>query len=122
MGGGASTVHPPSPITHPPLRGLAHARLGRQRSNSLLALCVCGVRSAGSWRRKRRHGIARVARPPPIEALLTPLLNAFSTRQAMAPRRSWVLVLDDLQVIDAPAIHKTLATLIDYLPPQLHLV
>jgi LuxR family maltose regulon positive regulatory protein len=61
-------------------------------------------------------------RPPPIEALLTPLLNALSARQATAAGGRGVLVVDDLHVIDAPDIYRALAMLIDYLPPQLHLV
>jgi len=55
--------------------------------------------------------------PPPIETVLTPLLNALSTLPTDA-----VLVLDDYHLIDAPAIHSALAFLLDHLPPQLHLV
>jgi LuxR family maltose regulon positive regulatory protein len=55
--------------------------------------------------------------PPPIEAVLTPLLNALSTLATDA-----VLVLDDYHLIDAPTIHSALAFLLDHLPPQLHLV
>jgi class 3 adenylate cyclase len=55
--------------------------------------------------------------PPPIETVLTPLLNALSTLPTDA-----VLVLDDYHLIDVPAIHSALAFLLDYLPPQLHLI
>jgi LuxR family maltose regulon positive regulatory protein len=55
--------------------------------------------------------------PPPIETVLTPLLNALSTLPADA-----VLVLDDYHLIDTPAIHTALTFLLDYLPPCLHLV
>jgi LuxR family maltose regulon positive regulatory protein len=55
--------------------------------------------------------------PPPIEAVLTPLLNALSTLPTDA-----VLILDDYHLIDAPPIHSALAFLLDRLPPQLHLV
>jgi len=55
--------------------------------------------------------------PPPIEAVLTPLLNALSTLPTDV-----VLVLDDYHLIDAPAIHSALTFLLDHLPPQLHLV
>jgi LuxR family maltose regulon positive regulatory protein len=57
------------------------------------------------------------SRPPPIDVVLTPLLNALSTLPTDA-----VLVLDDYHLIDAPAIHGGLAFLIDHLPPQLHLM
>jgi LuxR family maltose regulon positive regulatory protein len=54
--------------------------------------------------------------PLPIEAVLTPLLNALGTLSSDA-----VLVLDDYHLIDAPAIHSGLAFLLDHLPPRLHL-
>jgi LuxR family transcriptional regulator, maltose regulon positive regulatory protein len=55
--------------------------------------------------------------PPPIEAVLTTLLNGLSAAPVAG-----LLVLDDYHLIETPAIHQALATLIDYLPPQLHLV
>ena len=60
--------------------------------------------------------------PPPIEHILTSVLNAFSAAYAVPPVRDVALVLDDYHVITAPAIHGALALLLDYLPPQLHLV
>ena len=60
--------------------------------------------------------------PPPIESILTNVLNAFSAAYAVPPVRDSALVLDDYHVITAPAIHGALALLLDYLPPQLHLV
>ena len=45
--------------------------------------------------------------PPPIEALLTPLLNALSA--ASPCRCAMSLVLDDYHLITAPAIHAALA-------------
>ncbi len=55
--------------------------------------------------------------PPPIEALLIPLLNALSSMPHAA-----ILILDDYHVITAPAIHQALSFLIEHLPPRLHLV
>jgi LuxR family transcriptional regulator, maltose regulon positive regulatory protein len=55
--------------------------------------------------------------PPPLEALLTPLLNALSSMPHEA-----ILILDDYHVIAAPAIHQALSFLIEHLPPRLHLV
>jgi len=60
--------------------------------------------------------------PPPMERILTSVLNAFSASAAGAPQRDVVLALDDYHVITTPAIHETLAWLLDYLPPNLHLV
>lgn len=55
--------------------------------------------------------------PPPLEVLLTDLLNAL----AAMPERL-VLVLDDYHVIDSDLVDHALAFLIAHLPPQLHLV
>src|SRR5215213_1699318 len=66
--------------------------------------------------------LLRSPQPPPIEHILTIILNALSAASAEAPVQDMVLVLDDYHVITAPAIHAALALLLDYLPPQLHLV
>ena len=55
--------------------------------------------------------------PPPIEAILTSLLNTLSTRSTEV-----VLLLDDYHLIDAPPIHHALTFLLDHAPPPLHLV
>jgi LuxR family maltose regulon positive regulatory protein len=55
--------------------------------------------------------------PPPVETVLTVLLNAL----AALPRDA-VLALDDYHAIEAPEIHRGLAFLLDHLPPRLHLV
>jgi LuxR family transcriptional regulator, maltose regulon positive regulatory protein len=60
--------------------------------------------------------------PPPIESVLTSVLNAFSAASAVPPARAGALVLDDYHLITAPAIHATLAWLLEHLPPQLRLV
>ena len=61
--------------------------------------------------------------PPPIEALLTTLLNE------IAPfPHDFVLVLDDYHVLDAKPIDAStsvddaLAFLLEHLPPQMHLI
>jgi LuxR family maltose regulon positive regulatory protein len=55
--------------------------------------------------------------PPPIESILTTLLNTVGTWDMHV-----VLVLDDYHMIDTPSIHQALAFLLDHMPPQLHLV
>lgn len=55
--------------------------------------------------------------PPPIESILTTLLNEIAT----LPQR-FVLVLDDYHVLDSQEIDTLLTFLIENLPPQLHLV
>ena len=54
---------------------------------------------------------------PPIEAILTTLLNELTELPADA-----VIVLDDYHLIESRTIHEALAFLIEHLPPQVHLV
>jgi LuxR family maltose regulon positive regulatory protein len=60
--------------------------------------------------------------PPPMEHMLTSLLNALTPRLLGPPRRDVALVLEDYHVITTPAIHAALAWLLDALPAPLHLV
>jgi LuxR family maltose regulon positive regulatory protein len=53
----------------------------------------------------------------PIETMLIDLLNDVAARSG-----EFVLVLDDYHEIENPAIHQSLAFLLDQLPPMLHLV
>ncbi len=60
--------------------------------------------------------------PPAIETILTTLINEIvAVSQGDHEGRSYVLVLDDYQVIKEQSIHETLAFLLDHLPPQMHL-
>ena len=59
----------------------------------------------------------RSPQPPPIDSLLTPLLNAIATIPV-----DFVLVLDDYHVLDSQEIDRALTFLIDNQPPQMHLV
>jgi LuxR family maltose regulon positive regulatory protein len=54
---------------------------------------------------------------PPIEAILTTVLNELGNLPAEA-----VLVLDDYHLIESQAIHEALTFLIDHLPPRMHLI
>jgi len=55
--------------------------------------------------------------PPPIEGVLTTLINDLGTVSDDV-----VLVLDDYHVIDASDVQDAMAFLLDHLPPQLHVV
>jgi LuxR family maltose regulon positive regulatory protein len=57
------------------------------------------------------------SQPPPIEAVLTTLLNDLGAVAAEI-----VLVLDDYHVIDAREVQDGMEFLLDHLPPQLHVV
>ena len=56
-------------------------------------------------------------RPPPIDSLLTPLLNEIA-----AMPHDFVFVLDDYHVLDSTEIDSALTFLIDNQPPQMHLI
>ncbi len=55
--------------------------------------------------------------PPPVETMLTLLLNELTTLPGPA-----VLVLDDYHALEAPAVDQALAFLVEHLPPQLRLI
>src|SRR6266699_4567341 len=61
--------------------------------------------------------LLRSPQPPPMEPVLTSVLNAFTTLSKDA-----VLVLDDYHVIDTQPIHRAVTYLLEHLPPRLHLV
>ncbi len=63
--------------------------------------------------------------PPPVEAVLTALLNELITladQPTSVPGHAFVLVLDDYHAIDAQPVHHTLSFLLDHLPPHVHVV
>jgi len=62
-------------------------------------------------------GVLQSPQPPPIESMLTALLNDITT----IPDH-FVLVLDDYHVLDAKPIDNALTFLLEHLPPHMHLV
>jgi LuxR family maltose regulon positive regulatory protein len=62
-------------------------------------------------------GFAKANTPPPVEELLTALIN-----QINAIPGGCVLVLDDYHLVTAQLIHDALAFLLDHMPANLHLV
>lgn len=66
-----------------------------------------------------QHALAllHASQPPPIEAILTTLINEINGIEG-----DFSLILDDVHVIDAQPIHDAIAFLLDHLPPQMHLV
>jgi LuxR family maltose regulon positive regulatory protein len=73
---------------------------------------------------REAKALLHAPQPPPIEAVVTVLLNeivaASGAEGAEAP--PCVLILDDYHLIQNPAIHQGLAFLLDHLPPQMHLL
>ena len=55
--------------------------------------------------------------PPPTEAILTPLINEIAVISDRI-----ILVLDDYHVIESTQVDDILTFLLEYLPPQMHLV
>lgn len=63
--------------------------------------------------------------PPPIESILTALINEINTLQSHRStdtKAGFVLVLDDYHLIEARPVDDALTFLVEHLPPQLHLV
>ncbi len=62
-------------------------------------------------------GVLQSPQPPPIESILTALLNEITLIS-----NNFLLVLDDYHVIDAKPVENALTFLVERLPPQMHLV
>ncbi len=62
--------------------------------------------------------LLHMPQPAPPQTVLAQLTNDLLTREAAA----FVLVLDDYHVITAEAIHRMLISLVEHLPPQMHLM
>lgn len=62
------------------------------------------------------------AQPPPATTLLTTLLNELAALLTPAAGQRLILVLDDYHVLEGEAVNQALTFLLEYLPPQLHLV
>jgi hypothetical protein len=65
------------------------------------------------------QGMLQSPQPPPLEILITTLINEFSTSFT---NTRCVFVLDDYHLIEAQPIHDVLTFLLERLPPQIHLV
>lgn len=65
------------------------------------------------------------AQLPPIETLLTTLINDLAGVLAdknLLPQVNYVLVLDDYHVIETKAVHEIVTFMLNHMPPQTHLV
>ena len=66
---------------------------------------------------ERALSLLHSPQPPPIESVLTTLINEIN-----AIEDDFALILDDFHVIDAQPVHDGITFLIDHLPPQMHLL
>lgn len=62
-------------------------------------------------------GVLQAPQPPPIESILTTLLNEITTIPD-----NFILVLDDYHLTDSKAVDNALTFLVEHLPPQMCLV
>jgi LuxR family maltose regulon positive regulatory protein len=62
-------------------------------------------------------GVLQSPQPPPIELILTALLNEITTLPD-----NFVLVLDDYHAIDSQPVDQALTFIVEHQPPQMHLV
>src|SRR5271169_105330 len=78
---------------------------------------IAALRTVASGVGESALALLQAPRPPPIETVLTVLLNDLGGIAA-----DIVLVLDDYHVIDARDVQDGMAFLLDHLPPGLHVV
>ncbi len=70
-------------------------------------------------------GVLQSPQPPPIESILTALLNEITSipdNPSTGAGQRFIFVLDDYHIIDSKPVDNALIFLIDHLPPQMHLV
>ena len=84
---------------------------------SFWAYVIAALRTVASGVGESALALLHAPPPPPIETVLTALLNDLAAIAADV-----VLVLDDYHVIDAPEVQDGMAFLLDHLPPGLHVV
>ena len=78
---------------------------------------IAALRTVASGVGESALTLLQAPQPPPIETVLTALLNDLGTTAG-----DIVLVLDDYHVIDASGMQGGMAFLLDHLPPWLHVV
>lgn len=62
-------------------------------------------------------GMLQSPQPPPVDSILTTILNEISGIQ-----NDFILILDDYHLIDAKKVDAILTFLLQHMPPQMHLV
>ena len=84
---------------------------------SFWAYVIAALRTVASGVGESALALLQAPQPPPIETVLTVLLNDLG-----ATAGHIVLVLDDYHVIDSSDVQDGMAFLLDHLPPRLHVV
>ncbi|NUO83790.1 helix-turn-helix transcriptional regulator, partial [candidate division KSB1 bacterium] len=78
---------------------------------------IAGLQMLQSSLGEKAHALITEAQPPPLEFVLTTLVNEIA-----AFPDTFALVLDDYHVIAAPQIHQSLAFMLEHLPRNMHLI
>ena len=107
------------PAGPPGQRAVAWLSLDRGDNDpaSFWTYVIAALRTAASGVGESALALLQAPQPPPIETVLTVLLNDLGATAAEI-----VLVLDDYHVIDARDVQDGMAFLLDHLPPGLHVV
>jgi LuxR family maltose regulon positive regulatory protein len=90
---------------------------GDNQPESFWTYLVAALQTVDPTVGARAQSLLQGPQPPPLETILTTLLNELG-----AVPNDVVLVLDDYHVIDAQAISDSMTFLLDHLPHQIHLV
>ena len=90
---------------------------GDNNPASFWAYVIAALRTVAPGIGESALALLRAPQPPPVEAVLTALLNDLA-----AIGGDIVLVLDDYHVIDVREVQDGMAFLLDHLPSQLHVV
>jgi hypothetical protein len=84
---------------------------------SFWAYVIAALRTVAAGIGESALALLQAPQPPPVEAVLTALLNELA-----AIAGDIMLVLDDYHVIDVREVQDGMAFLLDHLPPGLHVV
>jgi len=105
-----------APATERPAAWLSLDRADNDPA-SFWTYVIAALRTVASGVGESALTLLQAPQPPPIETVLTALLNDLG-----ATAGDIVLVLDDYHVIDASEVQGGMAFLLDHLPPWLHVV
>jgi len=90
---------------------------GDNEATRFLVYLISALRTIVANIGERALSLLQSPQMPPIESILTTLLN-----EIISVQDNFTLVLDDYHVIDAKEVDNLLAFLLDHMPPQMHLI
>jgi LuxR family maltose regulon positive regulatory protein len=90
---------------------------GDNDPSRFLAYLVTALQSIAAHIGQGVLTVLQVPQPPPIDSVLTTLLNEITTLPD-----HFILVLDDYHVIESKTVDQALTFLLEHQPPQMHIV